>query len=243
MKLQPPTNCPSCDSILEWKNNLLYCVNTACPGKTEKQVEHFCKTIKIKGLGSSTLKEACINSIYDIYTVNLFDVLKSEKVAAKVTEEISLSGKKSLNEVLPALGIPLIGKSVAGKLSNVCLSIFDINEETCKKAGLGEKTTNNLLNWLSVNLDDLVTKLPFDFLFKKEQGKKICLTGRLKSFKTKSEAEKELVSLGFLVVPRITADVQFAVNETGASTEKTKQAEKLGITVIEDLLQFIGEYK
>ena len=54
-EILPPTQCPSCDSVLEWVNDQLFCRNRACPAQNSKAVEHFAKTIKIKGLGPAAI--------------------------------------------------------------------------------------------------------------------------------------------------------------------------------------------
>ena len=46
----PPTNCPSCDSILVYRNDQLFCENPSCPAQWDKKVEHFASALKIKGL-------------------------------------------------------------------------------------------------------------------------------------------------------------------------------------------------
>ena len=71
MKIQAPTHCPSCSSTLEWRNDLLYCENTACEGKSSQKLEHFAKTLKIKGLGPATIDKLQLESIFDIYEMNL----------------------------------------------------------------------------------------------------------------------------------------------------------------------------
>ena len=232
-----PTQCPSCDSDLVWKKDLLYCVNDQCPAISSKSVEHFAKTLKIKGLGPATVKTLGWSHISDIYTETVN--LSSEKMSKKLEAEIEKSKSKSLNEVLPAFGIPLIGKSATGKLSVVCNSIFDINKETCGQAGLGEKTTNNLLDWLAANLEWCL-ELPFDFIFEETTEEKenkgiVCITGKLKSYKTKAEATKELEKAGYKVVSSVTKEVTHLVNESGIETAKTKKAADAGIIIVNQI--------
>lgn len=242
-----PTNCPCCDSILEWSNDQLYCRNTGCLSSVQKKIEHFASTMKIKGLGPSTIEKLALSIVDDIYDMSLEDItvcLKSEKMASKLYDEINISRSKSLNHVLPALGIPLIGKSATDKLSSVVTSLFDINEVTCKEAGLGEKATFNLLDWLNKN--DPYT-LPFSFEFEKKlQNNKtsqvVCISGKLTSYSTKSEAQVELEKLGFVVKSSLTKDVTILVNESGKETSKTLKARESGVLIVTNLKEFIGEY-
>ena len=241
----PPTNCPSCSSELEWKNDQIYCLNTECPAKLNKSVEHFVKTLQIKGLGPATIKKLGLTSVSEIYTIDIVEKHDSEKMALKLLDEIERSKTQKLGTVLPALGIPLIGKSASDKLGKVCKTIFDINEETCSEAGLGPKATSNLVNWLAVNMD-WVLQLPFDFTFSSTQTAKelrgvVCITGKLVSYKTKSEAAKDLEAQGWKVVSNITKDVTHLVNESMKATAKTIKAEASGITIVNNVKELLGE--
>lgn len=242
MTFTPPTNCPACSSTLVWKKDRLYCENNTCPATQAKQVEHFAKTLKIKGLGPATIASLGLESIADVYTFNP-SLIESDKIREKLLEEIERSSSQPMNEVLPALGIPLIGKSATNKLSAVCNSIFDINDETCRQAGLGPKATSNILDWLAVNLEWLL-ELPFSFLFTKQKELEkgvICITGRLKSFPTKAKATEVLEELGWKVVSSVTKEVTHLVNESGKPTAKTEKAEASGIIIVENIKDIIGE--
>lgn len=246
--IEAPTNCPSCDHVLEWSNDQLYCRNAECGSTLQKKVEHFATTMKIKGLGPSTIAKLNLSSILDIYLLTLDEIedsIGSEKVAVKLFEEIELSKTRSLNVILPAFGIPLIGKTATDKLSKVCSDIDDIDEETCKLAGLGEKATANLLNWLELN--DFYLFLPLDLKFDKSPVVNsnargvVCISGKLNSYATKQEAQLQLEQLGFTVKSSITKDVTILVNESGKETSKTQKARESGITIVTDLKKFIGD--
>ena len=56
-QIYPPANCPACGSILEWEKDQLFCKSNTCGGKTHKMVEHFAKTLRIKGLGPRTIEK------------------------------------------------------------------------------------------------------------------------------------------------------------------------------------------
>lgn len=248
--IEAPTNCPSCDSALEWSNDLLYCRNAACHATSHKKIEHFASTLKIKGMGPSTIAKLDFGSISDIYTISLDELkegLGSEKVAVKLYDEINLSKQRSLNAILPAFGIPLIGKTATDKLSKVCDDIFSIDEAICKAAGLGEKATANLLNWLET--EDEYLFLPFDLKFEKAATAVssdntrgvVCISGKLNSYSTKQEAQNELEKLGFVVKSTVTKDVTILVNESGRETSKTQKARESGVIIVTDLKNFIGE--
>ena len=248
MKIIPPTSCPSCNSELVWRNDNLFCINKDCRATTLKKVEHFAKTLKIKGLGPATIEKLELNSIEEIYELDLAYMilfLESEKLAIKLFSEIENSKQIQLNTLLPAFGIPLIGKTATEKLSQVCSSIFDIDEDTCKVAGLGPKATLNLMNWINNDFEKY-QDLPFTFEFENtprsiENKGIICISGKLNSFKTKAEATKVLESLGYKVKDSLTKDVTILVNESGRETDKTKKAETWGLRIVNNLNDIIGE--
>lgn len=242
-----PTNCPSCDSALEWSNDLLYCRNSECVSAKLKQLEHFAKTLKIMGLGPSSIEKLEVLSIPELYELDyeyILNRLGSEKLASKLYAEIEMSKEKSLNLVLPAFGIPLIGKTATDKLAAVCQTVFDISEETCKKAGLGPKATSNLVNWLETNT--YWEYLPFSYNFQSTNKPSanrgvVCISGKLKSFSTKQEAQSLLEELGYTVKSSLTKDVTVLVNESGAETSKTQKARESGVLIVTDLKSFIGD--
>ena len=248
-KIEPPKICPSCGHSLEWINHLLYCKNSSCMSKAAKRVEHFAKTLKIKGLGPATIARLNLTDVADIYLLDeelIAEALNSDKLAEKLMFEIENSKNAPLNLLLPAFSIPLIGRSATEKLSFKCDHILDINEDSCREAGLGPKATENLMFWLNTN-HSLLKVLPFSFKFVKPVDNKIepkgtvCISGRLKTFKTKSEAEKVLTNLGYTVKNSLTKDVTILVNESGIESAKTLKARDSGVTIITDLNDLIGE--
>ena len=244
-----PEVCPSCESPLEWKNDMLYCTNILCPAQIQKRIEHFARSLKIKGLGPKSIEKLGLTSLLDIYNLSYYNIkcaLSSEKLAIKLLREINHSRKASMNDVLPAFSIPLIGKTAATKLSSKIKSLFDLDEDKCKAAGLGPKATESLLSWYSNEFEDSLKKLPFDWQFQTpkiatETKGAVCISGKLSSFKTKAEATKALSYAGDVVKSSLTKDVIFLVNESGIESAKTKEARERGITIITSLNEWIGD--
>jgi NAD-dependent DNA ligase len=243
--IQAPTSCPSCGSVLDVVNNLLFCRNTSCTSQTHKRLEHFAKTLKIKGLGPKAIQKLRVTTSRELYLLTLDDLvllLESEKIGAKVFAEIQKSRGVPMNVVLPALSIPLIGNTAAKKLSAVCDGLGDIEPETCAEAGLGPKATENLLQYLAAHGHELLQH-PFSFKFEKpiavaNKGV-VCISGKLKSYKTKAEATEMLQQQGYTVKGSLTRDVTILVNESGIESAKTKSARDKGIQIINNLLDFL----
>ena len=249
-EIVPPSDCPSCGSSLRWINQLLYCKNTVCGAQKQKKIEHFAKTLKIKGLGPAAIEKLDIQDFDQLYELDvdyITSALNSEKIAIKLKKEIDNSKSAPLNLVLPAFGIPLIGNTATKKLSETVENITEINADTCKRAGLGPKATENLMSWLSKDFYAFYDGcLPFDFKFVTEQKVErkgvVCISGRLKSFKTKADATETLSSLGYEVKSSLTKDVTILVNESGIESAKTKQARDSGVNIVTNLSEFLGEH-
>jgi DNA ligase (NAD+) len=251
MKIKIPTNCPCCEYTLELVNDQLFCRNQACGAQLGKKLEHFCKTLGIKGMGAKTLEKLQLSDITEIYYLELDEIiaaLGSEKIAVKLLDEINRSRNSDLATILPAFSIPLVGNTAAQKISKVVHSIDDITEEQCKQAGLGEKVTNNLISWLETDFQEMKEFLPFSFTVDNKPvanaiGKVVCITGKLASFKTKAEATKALENEGFKVTDSVTKQTNYLVDEDNKGSSKRIKADQLGITIIKNLLHFLNEKK
>lgn len=248
MKIQIPTNCPVCNFPLVSVNDQLFCQSKSCPAQINKKLEHFAKTLGIKGLGEKTIEKLNLEKITDLYSLSLTTLVPivGEKVSEKLIAEIEKSKLSSFDKVLAAMSIPLIGNTAAIKLSSLINTFEDITNESCSKAGLGEKATNNLLNWIDTEYPYIKDFLPFTF----ENNKKVeqveyvgvvCITGKLSSYKNKAEATQELEKLGYKVTDTLTKSVSILIDEENKGSTKRKTAEERGLQIITNLKQFIGK--
>ena len=248
-EIVPPTECPSCGTELTVVNDLLYCYSNDCSAQSQKKIEHFAKTLKIKGLGPATIEKLNITDFDEVYMCDeeiLCEII-GEKLGTKLYSEISNSASAPLDLVLPAFGIHLIGKTATKKLSETVTYLHEINADTCERAGLGPKATESLCNWLKKEWYGFYDGcLPFDMKFTPpgvlpvpmDRGV-VCITGKLKSFKTKAQAGTALVNLGYIVKTSLTKDVTLLVNESGIESAKTKQARDSGVEIITDLQSYL----
>lgn len=251
MKIEIPKNCPCCDYPLETVNEQLFCRNIACSAQLGKKIEHFCKTLGIKGMGAKTLEKLQLADITEIYYLDVDEIaelLGSVKTAQKLIEEIDKSRGASLEQVLPAFSIPLFGNTAATKLCLVVDSLDEITFDKCKEAGLGDKVSQNLITYIETDLKVMREFLPFSFKTNKKavpsntNGKTVCITGKLSSFKTKSEAYAALGAAGFKVVESVTKTTDYLVDEDNKGSSKRQKADQLGIEIITNLTQFLKEF-
>ena len=247
-KIQIPTSCPACSYKLETVNEQLFCRNTACAAQLGKKLEHFCKVLQIKGFGPKTIEKLNLADITEIFYLDRDHVVAAlgEKTADKLLDEIERAKSSDLATVIASFSIPLVGGTASGKIAAVVESIDEINQETCKIAGLGEKVTANLLTWLSTEYPDMKEFLPFSFKTKAKvvvdtNAKRVCITGKLKSFKKKADAESVLRAAGFILVDSVTKTTDILVDEEGKMSSKREKAVQYGITIITDLNDLLKE--
>jgi DNA ligase (NAD+) len=250
MKIEIPKNCPCCGYTLELVNDQLFCRNGACGAQLNKKLEHFTKTLGIKGFGPRTVEKLNLADITELFYLDRDSVIKalgSEKVADKLLDEIERAKKADFATVLASFSIPLIGNTAGSKLAKIVNNFDEITAEKCKEAGLGDKATNNLITWLNTEYSELKEFLPFSFSSKKitinTDGPTICITGKLSSFKTKAEATNILIELGFRVVDSVTKTLTYLVDEANKDSSKRKKAEEYGVTIINNLNNFLEEIK
>ncbi len=251
LTIEIPDVCPSCGTSLELINDQLFCNNTSCPAKNSKIVEGFAKTLRIKGLGPKTIEKLDLEYIEDIYELTeerIKEKLGSEKIASKLINEIELSKNANLQELLPAFAIPLFGSTASQKLCNTISHIEELTEKRCSEAGLGPKVTTNIRSWYNKEYKNRYKRLPFTWKADIFEGipivdinEVVCISGRLKSYRTKADAKKVLEKFGFRVKDTLTKDVTILINESGIESSKTKSAESKNIRIVTNLTQLIGE--
>ena len=251
MKIEIPTICPCCSYKLELVNDQLFCRNTACGAQLGKKVEHFCKTLGIKGMGPRSVEKLNLQDLTELFYLDADDVtqaLGSEKTALKLLDEIDRARAADLATVLASFSITLVGATASQKICSVVDHIDQISYETCKQAGLGDKVSENLVGWLQTDFPDLREFLPFSFksnrnsnTISNNNSKTVCITGKLSSYKTKAEAYKALEIAGYKAVESVTKTTDYLVDEEDKASTKRKKAESLGVQIITNLNTFLKE--
>lgn len=243
MQIIAPTNCPACESDLERVKDQMFCRNKACPAQTSQLIQNYCKKLKIKGFGPATVDKLGIVTLAELYclTAELCELKEiSTTVANKLVTQVQGSKILEFGSFISAVGIPLIGETVGRKLATVINSPFELDELTCKKAGLGPKATVNLLKWKRLQWDTSLKELPITFTESKQTTTsveikgEVCITGKLDNFKNRAAAAIHLVELGFIVKSSVTKSVSYLVCEdaTKLGSSSYKKAEALGIPIV-----------
>jgi DNA ligase (NAD+) len=248
MKIEIPTECPSCSSPLELVNSQLFCRNNDCPAQSSKKLETYAKTMKIKGLGPAAIKKLEIVSIPELYELTESSLVEKlgDKIGKKIHCEIDKSKICEFSTFLSALSIPLIGKTASKKIANAGInSLKDISPLQSWHGIIGAIAGDNLHTWLNACGDEFFG-LPIKFVEYVAPTKtlgKVCITGKLNDFPNRTEASKHLEKFGYTVTTTVSKQTNYLVDEAGGNSSKRTKAEQLEIEIvtIKQLEELINE--
>jgi len=245
------SDCPCCGSLLDRIKDQLFCKNKSCEAQNSKRVENFCKKSKIKGFGEKTVEKLGLSSIPELYELTEAELISimGETMGAKLYAELVKSKRMTIATFISALSVPLIGKSAGDKLATLISSIEEITPLICKEAGLGEKATASLMNWIageypvykSIDFNFSATKQTVTLDSIKLTGLTVCCTGKIEGH-TRSSIQEFLNSAGVKVGSSVTAKTDYLVCEEYKGSSKEKKAESLGIEIV-SLTELINRIK
>lgn len=273
-----PTECPVCYAstrIVTSDNGTqtLICTNPDCKGKLLGKLSHAVSknALNIDGLSESTLEKLInlgwISSIKDIYHLSDYSyMMKSlegfgKKSVEKLLESIEKSRHTTLQRLLYAQSIPLVGKSATKDISKHCcddiqtfVGLMDEDYKFTCIDGFGTEMQKSLTNWWKTNremFEELMREFTFESYTKISdvtqntlQDKIFCITGKLQKFTNRDTLVEKIESLGGKVNGSVSAKTDFLVNnDTESSSSKNMKAKKLNIPIIseDDFLKMIGE--
>jgi len=202
-----------------------------------KVVEHFVKTMEIKGLGPASINKMNITHISQLYSSNTkWDQLGAN--GQKILQEVYKSRLKPYSIVLAALGIKGVGRAAAKVIVNKIPAFIHLKDiEYTEVKGVGPATINSILSFLEDN-EDWVLKLPLqlrqellisDIL--DEPTKKVCITGKMDI--TRKELSDELEILGYKTTSTVTKDCYALITGGDTSSSKYKKAIAQGTTIVD----------
>lgn len=260
-----PCTCPLCGHTLSFNDNAgvvtLVCKNKDCKGKLINRLDHFCskKGLDIKGLSKATLEKLIdwgyVNDLDDLFNLEMVrdDWMKKpgfgEKSVNKIISSIfAASQNVSLESVIAAIGIPLIGRTVSKDLAKR-FKTYDnfrkhINEgfDFTQIDGYGPEMNKALLTFDYGELDFLIGSYMKFVEVQEEQittennsleGKVIVITGKLKQYKNRDELKAAIEAHGGKVSGSVTKNTSYLVNnDVNSTTAKNKTAKELSIPII-----------
>ena len=245
-----PTKCPTCGGPLVRDENEAahYCINVSCPSRITEALAHFTSrnAMNIEGLGIKTIQALydakLVDSIDDIYTLTLEDILKvpgfKEKSAIKLMNAIQSSKENSLERLLTGLGIRQVGEKAAKTLTMKFKSLDGLRQASVDELkstdDVGDITASQIKQYFSEThnselLDHLQT-LGLNTLSKLTQiespyqDKTIVVTGSIEGY-TRQEVEAWFEKRGAKAagsVSKLTSLVIVGEN-AGSKADKAKE--------------------
>ena len=221
--------CPCCGSPLTIKktdsSRFLYCSSPYCDAQTIQSLVHFCKKdyMNIEGLSESTLKklwkETFLYDFVSFYHLKDYekDIIRlngfGQQAFDRMWDAIENSRHTTLNRVIAALGIPMIGRSAGREISehfggdvNAFTKAVTSGYDFTVLRDFGQTMQDNLIAWFSdpINLaewDNLLNELDFSKPAAKTtaklplDGMTIVPTGTLENF-TRSDIKATIELYG-----------------------------------------------
>jgi len=203
---------------------------------TSKVLEHFIKTLDIKGLGPASVKKMGLTHPVDLFEDQNWDKLGAN--GSKVEAEIERTKTKPYDIVLASLGISGVGRRAAKLIVSKIPAFRNLRDiETTEIKGIGPSTVESVLSWLDEN-EEWVNTLPLQL----EQNvtvedvvgtpaRNVCITGKLDM--TRGDLGDRLEKFGFKVTSTVTKDCYALITGGDTTSSKYKRAVTLGITIID----------
>ncbi|WP_070328813.1 NAD-dependent DNA ligase LigA [Exiguobacterium aurantiacum] len=267
-----PTRCPACESELVRLDGEAdhRCVNPECPAQLLEGLIHFVSrpAMNIDGLGEKVITQlhaaGLVHNVADLYVLEREALLDLERMGetsvTNLLAAIEQSKQNSLERVLFALGIRLVGQKAASLIAErfeTMDAIMDASVEALIEIdGIGTKMAESIVLYfekpeareLVRELDTAGVNLTFKGVKRPVAadaplaGKTVVLTGKLYEM-TRGEAGKRLELLGASVTGSVSKNTDLLVAGEKAGSKLSK-AEALGVEVWDEskLLAFLAEH-
>ena len=265
--------CPICGGDVEIRKNVdsevLYCTNAQCEGKLVNKLDHFCgkKGLDIKGLSKATLGKfiewGWVEKIEDLYYIS--EKFRSDfslktgfgvKSVTKILNAIEESKHTTLDAFISAIGIPLIGRTVAKDLVKYFNTYEDFRNAVKDNSyhfftlnNFGEEMDNSIKNFDYTEADKIAKLLILENPINNNNdnntkllNKNIVITGKLTTFKNRDELKNIIENLGGKVTGSISKKTDILINnDINSTSSKNKTAKELDIPIISEA-DFIEQY-
>jgi DNA ligase (NAD+) len=276
------SHCPECGTMLQRKEGdaLHYCPNEhGCTPQLKGKIEHFIgrKAMNIDSIGAETVSglfdKGLIKNYGDLFDLNAETLLNlefevgeegekkkrslKEKSVQNILEGLNEAKKVPFERVLFALGIRLVGETVAKKLAQFYLNIdalMDASEESLTNIHeIGEKIAKQVYNFFREEKNILIVeklkKYGLQMAIVEEEG--VTRSSKLQGMsflvsgvfsKSRDDIKKMIELNGGRNVSSVSSKLDYLLAGDKMGPEKLKKANELNIKVIgeaefEDLLK------
>ena len=253
-----PDRCPVCGGpIARPEGEAVHrCMNPSCPARLRESIFHWASrdALDIEGLGRKLAKQLVetelVNDISDLYHLSRQQLSSMERMGEKSADnlinELQESRNTDLQRFITGLGIPGVGRTVAGLLADRFSSIKDIMEAEVEDFidvdGIGPVLAENLHAFFHEPVTLGVVERLLQAGFNPESrhthnsdkpldGMTVVFTGGISM--SRSEAREIAEAAGATVTGSVSSKTNLIVAGPGAGS-KLQKARELGIEIINE---------
>lgn len=266
-----PKFCPYCGELTSIHVSdsgvrQLFCDNEKCNSRLTNRINYFCskKGLDIKGLSEKTIEKLIqlkwLQTIEDLYSLKNFRKdwinLSGFGVASvdKILEAIEGSKRTDLYKFISALGIPLVGVTIAKEICKYYSTWEDFRAAVGSKwsdlEGFGSEIEKAIQNFDYAEADRIAKM----FNFKQEEslntnkqgsparGLSFVVTGKLKEYKNRAELQSYIESIGGKISSSVSSKTNYLINnDSESSSAKNLKAKSLHIPILTEA-EFIAAF-
>lgn len=250
-EIEPPLNCPYCDSELVQDGVHYFCDNTlSCKPQMVKSIVHFGsrEAMNIAGFSEKTAEQLFekleIKSIADLYRIEKDYLLNLDKFAEKKAQNLIDAIEKSkncdLSSFIYSLGIPNVGKKTAMDLVKRFKTLSSIQkateEELIGVQDIGSIVAKSIIEFFKEekiisSINELLELGVNPYYEEKEEvsenpfnDKTVVVTGTLKNY-TRNGIKEKLESLGAKVSGSVSKNTDYLLAGEAAGSKHDKALE------------------
>jgi DNA ligase (NAD+) len=255
--------CPECNSKLYRVEGeaAYYCPNiNGCPPQIKGRIEHFIqrKAMDIESLGERTIDQlfqlGLVKSPADLFDLKREDAMRLEgfkdKSIKNLLAGIESSKTRPFENVLFAIGIRYVGKTVAEKLARYFRNIDSLSratlDELMSAPEIGDKIARSVFEFfrkpenqqevmrlkaagLRLESDEKEPEKVSDAL----GGKSFVISGTFKNYE-RDDLKDVILKNGGKVLSAVSGKLDYLVAGDNMGPAKKEKAEKLGVTIISE---------
>ncbi len=263
VELQYITHCPECNTpLIRFEGEAQhYCPNVdGCPPQIKGRVEHFIqrKAMNIDSLGAKTIDQLYRNELLtspaDLYELTYDQVIALEGFkhtsSQNLIDGIKASTSTPFERVLFALGIRLVGRTVAEKLAVHFKSIDQLAradfDTLIEVPEIGERIAQSLTTYFSKSKNQMeierLKKAGLNFFIEQKEevilstsleGKSFVVSGVFENYE-RDELKETIKQHGGKVLSGISGKLDFLLAGDKMGPSKLEKAEKLNIQIISE---------
>jgi DNA ligase (NAD+) len=263
-----PDACPSCGAGVIRDGAYHRCpAGLSCRAQRIGRLVHYASRdgLDIAGLGEETaallVREGLVDSVADLYdlSVETLEALEgfAERSARQLRDAIQETREPALDRFLHALGVPHVGRHLAGVLARHfgdLAALMDADAETLEAVeDVGPKTAAAIVDFFHRSENRAVIRklrdagvsprpVPVDGAGGPLEETAVVFTGRLESL-TRQEAKRRVERLGGRTTTSVSGETDYLVRGANPGDAKLADADAHGVPVINEAAfrEMIGE--